>query len=126
MNQNDFKNWLQAYGSAWETKDTKAFSLLFHPDAEYYWTPFEEPKTGRQAIGHAFNQAVSEQREIHFCYKILSVKPEYGIARWWCKFQRLTGIHVQLDGIFMVRSDKNNLCTEFQEWWHRDETNPSD
>jgi hypothetical protein len=47
MNGEDFKNWLKLYGQAWQDKDEARFSELFSPDVKYYWTPFENPVSGK-------------------------------------------------------------------------------
>ena len=122
MTQHEFDRWLKTYGAAWEAKDAGAFTALFSEDVRYYWTPFEEPKKGRDGVAAAFSSAVANQRDIHFRYEILAVDEARCVARWWCSLTRpATGHRVQLDGILMVEPAADGLCRAFREWWHSDE-----
>ncbi len=49
--------WLKKYKVAWESRDPEAAAALFTGNAEYYWTPFEEPKRGRSEIAKAWENA---------------------------------------------------------------------
>ena len=118
----DFRNWLRRYGAAWEAKDSKAFSALFSEDVAYYWTPFEEPKQGRHAVGQAFAAATSTQQEISFSASILSIGGRIGTAHWTCSLTRIeTGAPVLIDGILLARFDDTGKCQIFREWWHSNE-----
>jgi len=117
-----FEEWLDRYGRAWERRDTAAFVSLFHPEGRYFWTPFDE-KDGREHIGSAFKNAVSTQQDIRFRHEALSVKDNVGICRWWCSFTRIASEKaVTTDGVFVVALDGAGLCTEFREWWHSKES----
>jgi hypothetical protein len=121
MIKDDFKNWLKLYGQAWEDKDSTKLSDLFTEKIKYYWTPFESPKEGKAGVSLAFENAVSSQTDIRFGYEVLSFENQIGISRWWCKFIRISsGDLVKLDGIFICKFDKNNLCETFREWWHKE------
>ena len=121
MTINDYRNWLKLYGQAWEDKDSDRFVFLFTERANYYWTPFESPKLGREGIRSAFENAISTQSQIKFGYDVLTFENNQGICRWWCKFNRITtGNLIKLDGIFICEFEKNNLCKTFREWWHKE------
>lgn len=47
MTEKDFLDWPSAYSAAWDARDAHAFTQLFSDDAQYYSTPFKEPKIGR-------------------------------------------------------------------------------
>lgn len=117
-----FEVWLKDYGAAWEAKDISAFSSLFHADAIYYWTPFEDPKKGHDGIGNAFAAAVATQTDIDFGARALYVEARLGAAHWSCAFTRKeTGNRVRLDGIFVVQFSEDGSALSFREWWHSDE-----
>ena len=48
-----FERWLQAYGQAWEARDSAAAVRLFSKNAAYHWTPFDPPYVGRAEIAAA-------------------------------------------------------------------------
>ena len=59
MNRTELETWLEAYGRAWERNDTRAFTSLFPADVHYHWTPFDEPRIGRNALAEGFDAAVA-------------------------------------------------------------------
>ena len=125
MESNHFDNWLAAYGLAWERRDAQAFAALFTPDVHYHWTPFEEPRVGRDAVAEAFEAAVVRQRDIRFTASALSRSDPGGIAHWRCSFKRAgTDYTVRLDGMLVVEFADSGLCRIFREWWHSDEGEP--
>jgi hypothetical protein len=50
MEEAVFKQWLDEYDRAWETRDPHASPALFADDGTYQVTPFIAPMRGRQAI----------------------------------------------------------------------------
>ncbi len=122
LSDQKFENWLQAYGAAWQAKDASAFAALFEEDGLYYWTPFEDPKKGRDEIAAAFSDAVANQQDIDFGARLLYVQAQLGAAHWSCAFTRTnTGERVHLDGIFVVQFNDKGSALSFREWWHSDE-----
>lgn len=119
MADNTFDAWLREYGRTWMEKDVPAFTKLFSEDAYYHWTPYEEPKVGREAIGKAVEDAITTQRDITFHYAILSASGFPAVAHWRTTYVRTTTEkEVTLDGIMSVEFDENGLCRVFREWWH--------
>src|SRR5688572_13499914 len=125
MNLDSFKMWLEAYGQAWENQDPQAAAKIFAADATYQETPFDEQIRGREAILQYWLEETYVQEQVKFSYEILAVSENRGIARWQASFaRRPSKIHVKLDGIFVVYLNVENLCTVFEEWWNREETQP--
>ncbi|MEE9579012.1 MAG: nuclear transport factor 2 family protein [Gemmatimonadota bacterium] len=117
-----FQEWLQDYGAAWEGRNPEAAAELFSHDARYYWTPFEEPKEGREAIAAAWREATFRQHDVSFSYQILAVVGATGIARWHTSLRRKTADRqVELDGILSATFSGDSLCRVFREWWHSKE-----
>ncbi len=122
LSEQQFQSWLAAYGKAWEAIDAGAFTALFAENALYYWTPFDEPKKGKDGIAEAFSAAVATQRDIEFGARTLYVQAQLGAAHWSCAFTRIaTGKRVHLDGIFVVQFVDAGKALSFREWWHSDE-----
>jgi uncharacterized protein (TIGR02246 family) len=115
-------DWLWAYGQAWETRDPEGFGALFTHDAVYYWTPLDPPRSGREQICLAFENAVARQRDIHFDYELVTMDERVSVVRWRCRFHRVPGDHeVRLDGIMLLKMNDAGKCYEFTEWWHSTE-----
>jgi len=122
MNPETFGSWLDAYGHAWETRDPEAAVRLFTREATYHETPFDEPARGYAEILEYWSEGARSQEDVHFSHEILAVTEHEGIARWRANFTRVpSGAQVKLDGIFLVKLDADGLCTEFREWWHKQE-----
>jgi len=122
LSRRDFQGWLQDYGAAWEGRNPEAAAKLFSDDAHYYWTPFEEPKEGREAIAAAWREATSRQHDVSFSYEILAVVGATGIARWHTSLRReTTNRHAEIDGILLAEFTNDSLCRVFREWWHSKE-----
>ena len=117
-----FKGWLDAYGRAWETGDPEAATELFAEDAVYHETPFDEPMRGRAEILDYWSDVPRYQDDIRFSYEVLAVSEGEGIARWSARFVRLPArTPIRLDGVLLAKLDVAGRCTEFREWWHRQE-----
>jgi ketosteroid isomerase-like protein len=122
LTEKKFENWLGDYGKAWEAMDAAAFGELFEEDAIYYWTPFGEPKRGREEISAAIDKAVKNQKDVDFGYRILYVQSQLGCAHWSCALTRkATGERVHIDGILVVQFKEGGKALSFREWWHTDE-----
>jgi ketosteroid isomerase-like protein len=118
----DVAAWLEAYGTAWESKETSAFVRLFSPDVTYHWTPFDAPQEGREQLAEAFESAIARQKNIAFGSTVLAIDGRRALAHWRCSFERSESERrVQLDGIFLIEFGDERKCTLFREWWHSDE-----
>ena len=121
----DFQEWLTRYGQAWETRDAKAAAALFADDAEYYWTPFGQPRRGPGEIESAWQGATSRQRNVRFSFQILAISDRTGIARWHTRLERAaTGREIDIDGVLTAELDGSGRCRVFREWWHSTEDAP--
>jgi SnoaL-like domain len=116
----EFRQWLDAYGRAWEARDPRAAANLYAEDGSYQVTPFVAPLRGRQAIFDYWTEVARTEREIEFQYDILGVTPGAGIAHWQASFLiEPPGLKTKLDGIFVIRLNSTGLCVELHEWWHK-------
>ncbi len=122
MTESEFASWLTRYGAAWEARDPEAASALFTEDAEYFWTPFGEPRRGPAGIAAAWREATSRQRDVVFRFEILAIAGRVGIARWRTRLVRsATGREIEIDGILTAELDPSGRCRVFREWWHSSE-----
>lgn len=122
LSEKQFRTWLDAYGEAWQARDSGRFAGLFADNALYYWTPFDEPQKGRGEIGKAFLDAIARQSDIDFGARILYTQAQLGAAHWSCAFTRPdSGKRVHLDGVFVVQFADTGQALSLREWWHSDE-----
>jgi len=118
MNYNSFKKWLEALDNAWTNRDPKAAANLCCEDVLYYETPFGPPLKSRKEVERIWEDVPRSQKDIHFSSDIISVNNDVGIAHWQVSFIKLpSNKKVILDGVFVVKLDKADLCKEFHQWW---------
>lgn len=127
MTHDDFQEWLDRYGAAWEAGDPDAAVRLFSPDAAYYETPFDAPMTGSAQIHKYWTEgAKNAQTDVKFQAYQSSLSGNTGFALWRASLRRVpSDILVELDGALSASFDGEGRCQEFREWWHRRETPPS-
>jgi len=119
MNTGGLRNWLRAYGEAWEGRDAEAASQLFSEDARYFETPYAEPFRGRDGIRDYWAKVTDDQREVDFNGEALGFLGATGVARWSARFKLASnGVAVELNGVFLLEFDENGLCSRLREWWH--------
>ena len=114
-----FTQWLRAYQSAWEGRDSAAAAKLFSDDARYFWTPLAPPQQGPGEIAAAWEQAVSQQRDVRFTFHVFGVSDATGMATWRADFTRLPDqFRVRIEGVLSAEFSPDGRCRVFREWWH--------
>jgi ketosteroid isomerase-like protein len=111
--------WLDAYGRAWQDRDSQAAGDLFTEDAVYQWGPFGRRLRGRVMIREAWAEAVETQDNVEFGYEVLSASASGGIVRWWTSMDLpAQKVRHRIEGIFRLSFDDEGLCTSLEEWWN--------
>jgi hypothetical protein len=117
MTRQDFDRWLMGLKNAWEMKNPQAAADLCAEKVIYHETIFGEPCRSKEDVRIEWEAVPSSKRDIKFNYEILSTEANFGLAHWTAEFTRIPSEeNAQLDGIFKVSLDENNLCTEFYQW----------
>lgn len=120
MNEPAFRQWLEAYGPAWKSRDPQAAAELYTTDGTYRVTPFLEPLRGRQAVLEYWMEVSRTENEISFGYEILAITQRFGMAHWNASFVRMPpGLPTKLDGISVIALNAEGKCTLLREWWHK-------
>jgi hypothetical protein len=113
------EDWLARYEEAWEHRDPARAAALFTENAAYHEMPFDAPKAGRSGIRDYWATVTADQRDVDFSSSVVAVSGRTGIARWAAKLKSASsGMHVALDGVFVLTFDDSGLCSELREWWH--------
>jgi uncharacterized protein (TIGR02246 family) len=122
MDADSFKTWLDAYRTAWETRDPQAVLALFSEQAVYVERPYQEPMRGREAIAEYWSHIPVTQDDVHVRLEPLAFSGDLGIAHWWASFLKIpSGKRVHLDGVLAATFDADGRCRLFREWWHKRE-----
>ena len=123
LSKQDAQDWLNAYGQAWIDGDPDAAAGLFHAEASYHETPFDEPMVGAASIRDYWQQgAASNHRDVSFTAEVFAVENDVVVANWRAKFTQISsGKTFEMDGSFKLTFDAGDgkpLCTILREWWH--------
>jgi ketosteroid isomerase-like protein len=125
MDEDGFRQWMDAYRRAYERRDPDAAASLFAEDATYQWGPFGDLLRGPAAIRARWAAAVgdSSETDYRFDYEVLAVTEDLGVARWMASAAvPARGVRLRYDGVFAVALGREGLCREFREWWNGIET----
>ena len=113
MDHAAFQGWLDRYIAAWRSGDPADIGALFSADAAYYYGPFRDPVSGREAIVADWTGSPDAPGSWEAEYRPLAVDGEVAVA---------IGESRYADGktysnIFACRFDGEGRCTEFREWF---------
>jgi ketosteroid isomerase-like protein len=119
VNERDVAGWLEAYGAAWETKNSADVAQLFTDDALYQETPYAAPFRGREAIVNYWDSVTADQNDIEFDFNTLAITGATGIAEWSARFRSISNdVPVELNGVFVLEFADASHVRSLREWWH--------
>jgi len=119
INEQSLRSWLQAYGAAWESKDSGQIAEIFTEDATYQETPYAEPFLGRDGISDYWASVTADQADIDFDFEVISISGNTGVAEWSARFRSISGeVPVELNGVFVLEFDDSDTVRSLREWWH--------
>ena len=83
--------WLEAYGTAWQTFDGDAWVGLFTEDAEYHEDPFGTPLVGHNALRAYLLEAAASEADVEFTVERHWASGDTLLAAWHAGFVRKPG-----------------------------------
>lgn len=107
-NMDKIKNWMEAFKSAWLSKDIDAVFDLLSDRVEYWETPFE--KMGKGTELRTAWEEILPLKNMQLEYEIFSIDAQsgrYGV-RW--KFTHDDGDSA---GAYLIELDEEGLCSYF-------------
>ncbi|MEP7291773.1 MAG: nuclear transport factor 2 family protein, partial [Chloroflexota bacterium] len=111
--------WLENYIIAWKSYDPEAIGALFSEDARYYYSPFDEPLVGREAIVASWLEDPDEPNTYDAHYEPLTVEGNIAVingrSRYFAPGSEI--ISTEFDNIFVIRFDDHGHCVDFREWY---------
>jgi SnoaL-like domain len=111
--------WLQRYVSAWKSYDAAEIGALFSQDARYFYTPFDEPLLGRDAIVTSWLEHPDPQGTYDAFYKPIMVEDNVAIVNGRTRYFYAGGdaLRTEFDNVFVLHFNDNHECIEFREWY---------
>lgn len=116
----DVREWIAAYGRAWEEGDAEAVIGLFTEDAVYRSHPFRQPHTGSEEIRGYWERATSTQEETDVRLGEPVLEGTRAAVEWWATM-RDGGRWITLPGCLLLRFAADGRCAELREYWHVEE-----
>lgn len=119
INQGLLAKWLQDYVDAWKSYDAEAIGALFSEDAEYRFSPFDEPLRGRAAIVSNWLENRDAPNSYSAEYKPVAVDGDVavaqGVTRYYDGEDRTPTSEFR--NLFVLRFDSEGRCAEFCDWY---------
>ena len=108
-----FRDWLTAFGDAWESGSSAAAASLFVVGATALPTPFADLLRGRRVIEEWLTGYFAAWPNARFAAQVLGAGSTYGVAHW-----RVTSGSRALDGMLLCALDDRGRCTSLRLWPH--------
>jgi hypothetical protein len=118
MQQEQLRQWMEAYIRAWTSNDPQDIGQLFTQEGFYYTAPYREPWQGRQQIVQGWLGRKDDPEDFEFRYEILGNSESTGFVRGWTTYHEPPRSYSNL---WVIRLDETGQCEEFIEWWMQEE-----
>ena len=113
MDHAAFQAWLDRYVGAWRSGHPAAIEALFSADAEYFYGPYRDPVSGRDAIVKDWTTDPDAPGSWEAEYRPLAVDGDVAVATGESRYTNGR----TYSNIFVCRFDGDGRCTEFREWF---------
>ena len=118
MDRESVQVWLDNYVEAWRTYEPAQIGDLFSEDALYYYSPFDDPLRGREAIVRDWLAEPNAAGSWEARYVPVAVEGDVGVAQGRTRYLRSDGtIEREFDNIFVLHFDEAGRCARFTEWF---------
>jgi hypothetical protein len=118
VNRSDVERWVEGYVRAWNSNDPQDIEALFTTGASYRTEPYADPWEGRDAIVRGWIDNKDEPGQTEFTYEVLAIQEDLGLVKGWTVYKDPPRRYANL---WEIRLDDDVRCTEFVEWWMRQE-----
>ena len=127
MERTDVARWLDDYVEAWKTYDRERIAALFTDDVQYWYHPYDEPVSGRDAVveswlGEGEHEGASERdpEGTHDAsYAPIAVDGDVAVATGSSTYFKSPGgpVWKVYDNCCVMRFDADGRCREYTEWY---------
>lgn len=118
MDRESVQAWLDNYVEAWRTYELAQIGNLFSEDALYFYSPFDDPLRGREAIVADWLAEPNAPGSWEARYVAIAVEGKVGVAQGRTRYLSSDGaIEREFDNIFVLHFDNAGRCARFTEWF---------
>lgn len=113
----DYKTFLKKFMDSWKNLDPQLTCSLMANKLKYYENPINDPLTTRDEVVPLWTCVPHNQKDISYSGKILFEDENSCIYHFkMTRTMVATGKVQNIDGIFEIKLNKNNLLTYFKQW----------
>ena len=113
----DYNKFLIDFMDSWKNLEGEKTCELLADNLEYYENPIDKPLTTKEQVKPLWAIVPENQSNISYKGKILFEDNEHCIYHFQMQRTMLsTGKIQNIDGIFEIKLDENNLLTYFKQW----------
>lgn len=119
------REWIEAYGRAWEARDPDAAAALFTEDAVYRYRPYADPEqtvTGNAAIAESWLEEPDAPGSWEARYEPYAVDGDRAVAIGFSRYRAgETEPERTYHNAYLLRFAPDGRCSEFTEYYMREE-----
>ncbi len=113
----DYKKFIKEFMDSWKKLDGEKTCELMADKLKYYENPIDEPLTSKKDVKPLWLVVPQNQKDILYKGKILFEDEESCIYHFTMQRTMVkTGKRQNIDGIFEIKLNNNNLLTYFKQW----------
>lgn len=113
IDQASVEAWIAGYERAWRTAGTDSLAELFHENAGYRMSPYEDTARGLAAIGALWERERSgADEEFEMSSEIVAVEGDTAVARIEVAYAG----GAEYRDLWILRFADDERCREFEEW----------
>jgi ketosteroid isomerase-like protein len=115
------QRWLDAYVRAWETYDPDAVGALVTDHAQWWYDPWAEPVTGREAIVASWLEDRDPPGSWEAHYEPVAVEGDVAVATGYSRYltEDRSAVDREYANVFLLRFAEDGRCREYREWYMR-------
>ena len=117
MLKEKYEKWTKEFMESWKNLDWKRTLELLSKDVKYYENPIDEPCSDFNEVVKLWEVVADNQKDIDYKFNIISYSEEFCIINWQMTRTLTSNNQKQeIDGIFQISLDENELCSYFKQW----------
>lgn len=113
----DYNKFLVSFMDSWKHLEGEKTCDLMAENLEYFENPIDKPLTNKEDVKPLWKIVPENQKDISYSGNILFENEDSCIYHFKMKRTMVSTNKVQdIDGIFEIKLDENNLLTYFKQW----------
>ena len=113
----DYNKFLISFMDSWKNLEGEKTCDLMAENLEYFENPIDKPLTNKEDVKPLWKIVPDNQKDISYSGNILFENEDSCIYHFKMKRTIVSTNKVQeIDGVFEIKLDENNLLTYFKQW----------